>query len=210
MSIYYVYILFRRDTGAPFYVGYGKGNRWDSHLYEAKRGDGVNKHKMRIIAKMQKEGVSIPRIKFAESLTLDSAKKLEIWLIACLGRTPNGPLVNLTSGGEGVSALDSEILKRSAEKRTGVSRSKETIEKLRQSHLGKSPTAETRAKLSAAGKGKKLTTKQIEVLREINRRPYYDDDMGDCLCLFCSSSALEKHAADCLFQRAIDFRLQSE
>ena len=46
LNEYYVYIYLDPITNIPFYVGYGKGNRYMAHLNEVKRNYiGGNKHK---------------------------------------------------------------------------------------------------------------------------------------------------------------------
>lgn len=93
---FYVYVLFRHDTGEPFYVGKGKGKRHKSSLR-----DRHNPYKAGVIRKAVNDGREIPIVKVAASLNEDTAFAIEVALIAAIGRTPNGPLVNLTDGGDG-------------------------------------------------------------------------------------------------------------
>lgn len=103
---FYVYIFYRGDWITPFYVGKGCGQRWLVHEKEALR---RTCRKSRVIQSMWKAGwYEIPKRKLAENLTDDEAKALEIRLIAEIGREPNGPLVNHTDGGDGVSNLSDE------------------------------------------------------------------------------------------------------
>ena len=91
----------------PFYVGKGKGNRAEQHIWEAARRTGqYNKFKSRIISKIITEMEENPRIiikkrRLTEKQALDTEKKL----ISIIGRRNlgEGPLVNLTDGGDGVS-----------------------------------------------------------------------------------------------------------
>jgi len=58
---------------------------------------------------MKRAGISVPKRKLAEGLTKAEAAALEIATIAKLGREPNGPLVNATSGGDGVREPSPEL-----------------------------------------------------------------------------------------------------
>lgn len=109
---YYVYALFREDGQTPFYIGKGRGHRILQHEWEAPR---KNTHKDRIINKMLKNGIKVPKHKLVEGLTDGEAKQIERDLICLLGREPHGPLVNLTSGGDGVANLSAETRARKSE-----------------------------------------------------------------------------------------------
>lgn len=114
MNIYYVYVYMHPKTKIPFYVGLGKGERYLSHLKEAKRETHKttkqNKHKLNTIRKILSEG-DVPIIQMvASEISLDAARKLEIYLICTIGRSDlnEGPLTNLTRGGEGVGEVSPE------------------------------------------------------------------------------------------------------
>lgn len=147
-SNYYVYALFR-ENGQPFYIGKGKGPRWTEHKSEAKAGK--RGYRFNIIRGMISREFDFPRIKIHEGLTETVAYEYETALIRAIGRYPNGPLVNLTNGGEGTSG---RIW--TAEARAKMSRreiSLETRAKMSQSARTKPPvTAETRARMSAASR----------------------------------------------------------
>lgn len=133
---FYVYVLFR-ENGEPFYIGKGYRSRINAHLGKPS-GNGRNPHKERIINSMLARGIDIPRVKIRIGLTETKANETEIAFIKAVGRKPNGPLVNLTDGGEG---------------RVGV--------KLSASHKARfcrtGPHSEsTKVKISAAHKGKRL------------------------------------------------------
>src|SRR5258708_40185602 len=102
---YYVYALFRENS-VPFYIGMGHGNRWLNHERWAVRGQ--TSHKDNIICKMRSAGIEVPKVKLEENLTKAQAVDLEIHLISILGREPNGPLTNLTKGGDGICDLPEE------------------------------------------------------------------------------------------------------
>ncbi len=135
---YYVYSLFR-ETGEPFYIGKGKGPRWLEHARKAKPG---RSHKDHIILEMSRRGFTVPAKKLHENLTHEEACELEIGLIALIGREPNGPLVNMTDGGEGIP---------------GLKHTEKTKELLRAANTGKVYSIETRTKQSTLRKGKKRT-----------------------------------------------------
>jgi hypothetical protein len=101
LNSFYVYALFREDLSTPFYIGKGYGNRIFAHEKEAAR---KSSHKNRIIRKMWGMGFrEIPKIKLIENITDDVAKQIEIDLIHLIGRYPNGPLTNISRGGDGVN-----------------------------------------------------------------------------------------------------------
>src|SRR4051812_2092602 len=96
---FYVYILFDWK-GIPRYVGKGKGDRWMHHDLLL---DSNNPFKNGVLKRTIKILGEIPKVKFRENLTEDKAFELEIILIKSIGRHPDGPLTNLTAGGDGVS-----------------------------------------------------------------------------------------------------------
>lgn len=136
----YVYVIFDY-TGTPRYVGMGKGKRWNDHQRIALNGG--KSHKSNIIRKTLKILGDLPKIKIAENLSAKEAHKLETLFIVSIGRIPNGPLVNLTDGGEGIHNLSSEIQ---------VIRN----EKIRLANIGKTHTEATKQKLRIIKTGTKL------------------------------------------------------
>jgi hypothetical protein len=164
---FYVYVIFR-PNGEPCYVGKGQGDRWQAHL----RGS-HNRYLRRIAAK---EGHNLPIIKIRDGATEIEAFETEVALIAAIGRRDikTGPLVNLTS--EGVSGreqtadqieklrqtrigrrLSEASRARVREFQTGRSKPPEhcaAISAAKKGKPGKPPTAETRAKMSAAQLGR--------------------------------------------------------
>lgn len=133
--MFYVYEIQYSD-GTPFYVGKGKGDRYNKSLKMCK-----NKWKHNIINKIRKNGDE-PLVKIiADNLIESVAFKFEISLIAYYGRRDlgTGILVNMTDGGEGVS---------------GIVRSNETKQKMSDVHKGKKHSEETRRKMSENSKGR--------------------------------------------------------
>lgn len=133
---FYAYVLFRLN-GIPCYVGKGLDDRWLHHEQAVGKSYSRNKHLARIIAKA---GGTLPKIKAHEDLGEAEAFETEIALIKAIGRGKNGPLVNMTDGGDGQS---------------GWVPSKETRARISAANMGKKQSEETRAKMSAAGKGRK-------------------------------------------------------
>ena len=143
-GIYYVYMIFRMD-GTPAYVGKGKGKRWLAHQYY--------KTSAPIVA-FCKAHPDAPRVKIRENLTEEQAFHIEWALIAVIGRSPYGPLLNMTDGGEGVS---------------GFKRSRESIEKSAAAHRGKPKSEETKRKISLTKTGKKMSPEAIRKSAEAHR-----------------------------------------
>ncbi|MGD0634678.1 MAG: NUMOD3 domain-containing DNA-binding protein [Beijerinckiaceae bacterium] len=151
LSTFYVYVYFHPATGQPCYVGKGRGERWLGHL------NGRGKSNPHLRNTIKKYG-GTPCVKVREGLTEAEAFEAEIAFIRAIGRAPDGPLFNLTDGGDGASGAV-----RSAETRAKMSAaisaalkgrvpSPETRAKLSAAGMGRTASAETRAKLSAANK----------------------------------------------------------
>lgn len=182
---FYVYGLF--DRGVPFYVGKGHGKRARNHIGEARRGSHLPVHKK--IRSMQKE----PTIKILTGeLSEDEAYELEELAIMTVGRRADsaGPLLNLSSGGRGgtsghiVILTPEQVARRNAAVRSPEVRKKisdaqrgkkknltpEGLAAIRATHKGKVLSAETRAKISAATKGKCRYIPNAEQRAAISKR----------------------------------------
>ncbi len=118
-SDFYVYVLLDpRKPGKfvygplkfdhePFYVGKGKGNRDRSHFrtgdLKADSKARRNMYRIRKIRRILASGLT-PKIKRIKTNTVERvAFKLECKAIKLIGRGRQGPLVNMTDGGEGTS-----------------------------------------------------------------------------------------------------------
>jgi hypothetical protein len=135
---FYVYAIFRPD-GSPLYIGKGRGKRIASNSR------GHNHRLQRILERTRLDGFECSRIIIRDHLAERDAFETEILVIRAIGRHPNGPLVNLTDGGEGASGrvLSESHRRRISNALLGNKNS-----------TGNTCSSETRAKISAAQKGK--------------------------------------------------------
>ena len=124
--MYYVYQHRRNDTNAVFYVGKGKG-------YRCNQRTGRNIYWHRVASK---HGFSVEKV--ITDLDEELSLLAEYELIDQYKRL-NFALSNLADGGEGSS---------------GYKFTPDQIETLSAAHVGKKHSAETKAKMSAAKKGK--------------------------------------------------------
>jgi len=91
----------------PIYVGKGQGERLEEHWLYAKKGilrEG-NRHKFNKLRKIMKEGLEPIIFRYKNNLEEDVSFLLETKMITTIGRNDKkeGPLVNMTDGGEGLS-----------------------------------------------------------------------------------------------------------
>ena len=182
---FYVYVLFR-PNGVPCYVGKGRGNRISCHWKYARGRYARNPHLVNII---QNAGGQLPAVKIRENLVEETAFFLETLFIRAIGREiDGGPLVNMTDGGEGQSGrvvsdetkkklrdgrarLSPEWQRKNNEARARSMRDPVVREKIGAAFRGKKLTDEHRAKIAAAGVGRKLSQHQKDCLLAATRRP---------------------------------------
>ena len=154
--IFYVYFLFR-ETGHIIWVGKGKHTRIDWCLGPFKKNSRINN----VLKKTLQSLGDIPRLIIADGLTEKEAFDLEIHYICTIGRYPNGPLLNLTNGGEGTSGYimgpDSRRLVSEAQKALPIERRRKSIDA--------SHTPEAIAKTSATLTGHPVSDKTREKIR---------------------------------------------
>lgn len=101
---YYVYVLFDW-RGVPRWIGKGKNDRIDDH---ERKSDRSNWMKNEFIEQTWNVLGEVPKLKIREYLTEAEAFESEIAFIKAIGRHPNGPLVNMTDGGDGVRGVSPE------------------------------------------------------------------------------------------------------
>lgn len=136
---FYTYIHCKPD-GSPFYVGKGTGRR--SHNFMKR-----TVHHKRITAKYGAANISIWKF---NTNTEQEAFDLEIYLIAHYKRI-GMKLCNQTDGGDGAS---------------GYTHTLEACAKMSAANKARPPaSAETRAKISAAGRGRTATAETIMKMR---------------------------------------------
>lgn len=163
MAEFYVYLHRRRDSGAAFYVGKGRGDR-------AHRATSRNPHWRAIVAKHGGPAVEL----VAHGVTEEFALLAEIELIDVLRRR-GVRLANLTDGGEGVSGFtrkqSPEEIARRAAANTGRKRTPEQCARIaaaKAGHgVGSHHSAETKKKMSAKHLGHH---RSLDMLRG-RRRP---------------------------------------
>jgi hypothetical protein len=144
----------------PFYVGKGNGNRAWSHISKKELNKNKNTYKNNKINNILSEGYYLKPIILKNFLTEKEAFYLEKELIKLIGRYgKNGPLTNITDGGEGVVGFSNK----------GFKMPELAKQKLRELHLGeKNPmwgkkcTEEERKKQSERMKGQKKTKQTKE------------------------------------------------
>lgn len=157
MTAFYVYEHIRRDTGAVFYVGKGRGSRHcskrDRNQYWHNVVNKAGGFDFRVIFEDQSE----------ELILLAEIEKINQL------RTLGVALVNLTDGGEGIAGLKhSEESKQAMSKnRKGKSHkhTPESIEKIRQANTGVVFSEERKRKISQKAIGRKMLEHVKENLR---------------------------------------------
>jgi hypothetical protein len=158
----YVYEHWRPDTGLPFYVGKGSGNR--SHTL-----DGRNSYHRNVVRKLVKNGLNFEVRIIAKGLTHEEAFDLEIKRIA-FWRSQGIRLTNLAGGGKGGSNPSEETKAKISVNNLGKNKGRKRSEGFKNGvslfHKGRKRSDETKAKLSASlkgvGKGRKLSEEHKE------------------------------------------------
>lgn len=146
---FYTYFHTRNDTGKPFYVGKGCGNR-------ANKTARNNQHWRNIV---DKHGRTVHIA--AQWPTEAEAFEHEKFLIMCF-KDMRVPLVNRTSGGEGPSGMVHNESTRNQMSAAHMGRVRGPMDaatkaKLSAANIGRKLTAETRAKMSVSHTGRPLS-----------------------------------------------------
>lgn len=154
----------------PIYIGKGRRNRLYEHLHSNSLKK--NSFKNNKIKNILKENFKPIIIKLKENLTEQDAFSLEKEYISKIKRYPEGPLTNLTDGGEGPTGLKHTPEAKEKMSNTwfgnadpwnkGKKMSEEYRKTLSDAHLGQIIPESTRLAVSKAHKGKKQTVEWIE------------------------------------------------
>jgi len=157
--MYYVYSYLREDY-SPYYIGKGSSKR------------AYTKGPKEVKPPRDKSRVKIIKA----DLTEEEAFLLEKLYILMFGRIDlgTGILRNKTDGGDGSSGVvvSPEERKRRSERMKGVTRPRWIYDKIAASNRGKKASAETRAKQSAAKKGKTCTEEHKRKVSEAKASPH--------------------------------------
>lgn len=148
---FYVYEHWRPDRDECCYVGKGYGSR--ANILKKR-----NRHHMAIQAKLGRQGMGVEVRFVAMGIDEAAALKIEIKQIA-RWRDAGVDLVNITSGGDGVTGLkwSDESRKRLGETQRGRKQSPETIAKRSAAMRGRIVSEETCRRISDAKKGKPIS-----------------------------------------------------
>lgn len=143
---FYVYAIFG-PTGHPCYIGKGSGYRWQHHARFS--------HNRRLARLYCEAGGDLPIVKIREDLSESDAFLVERALIAAIGRGVDGPLLNLTDGGDGPSGPKSPEARANMLANHWSKKSPQTKDKIGAALKGKPKSDAHKAALSRAAKGRK-------------------------------------------------------
>jgi hypothetical protein len=158
MTAFYVYEHIRKDTGAVFYIGKGRGGRHcskrDRNQYWHNVVNKAGGFDSRVVIEDQSE----------ELILLAEIEKIS--QLRMLGVT----LVNLTDGGEGITGLkhseESKLAMSQKLKGKSHKHTPESIEKIRQANTGVVFSDERKEKLRQKALGRKMLPHVREALNE--------------------------------------------
>jgi hypothetical protein len=152
-NIFYVYAYFYKQSMRPFYIGKGRGDRYEIKKHDAKRFRTLRGYINNI-------GIENIKICFLnKNLSEDMAFIWESYWIKIIGRKDlkEGPLLNFTNGGEGhygrVASPETRL--KISKALTGKTLSEEHKIKISNSWEHRVVSDETKKKLSNTLKGKK-------------------------------------------------------
>jgi hypothetical protein len=148
---FYVYVLSDPDSGLPFYVGKGSGNRWRNHMRPNARDRKFNALKNDLIQEIIDRGKQVNCCLVARFSDETEAFTLECLLIQKIGRRRDGgPLTNLTDGGDGWAGLAPEAKAKQFRFTPGQTYSPERNAKVSAWHTGRPKSPAHRTKISEA------------------------------------------------------------
>ena len=192
---YYVYAYLdpRRESShskflhEPFYIGRGSESRLNYHINEARKlpeniGPEIfklkrlNMFKINKIRAIWKAGLEPIILKIHENLSMEESKLIEKDLISEIGRSifGEGPLTNLTAGGEGRHICHAGRMNPFY----GKSHSPETKAHISSIHKGKVISTEMRNHISTKLKGVKKPRKHSESRRTYMRKQYQTNPLN--------------------------------
>lgn len=189
---YYVYAYLdprressdHRFTNEPFYIGRGSYSRLNYHINEAKRlpdtiphsmfkSKRLNMLKINKIRSILSEGLEPIIVKLYTDLTMEESKLKELELIKGIGRSifGDGPLTNLTEGGEGrhichVGRFNPFY---------GKTHTPEIRQRLSEIHKGKIISDEHKEIISKTHRGRRRRVEIVERQRSYMRKMHNDD-----------------------------------
>lgn len=144
---FFTYVYYDPSRNEPIYVGKGKDDRYFHHISR------TDKHPLTHRLQYMKNHDIEVQIQISRLMSEAEANEKEKCLIASIGRKDQGqgPLLNLTDGGEGSSGY-----RHTEESRTKMSAN------------SKNKTAEYKANMSAAHKGRKNGPRSAECRAKIS------------------------------------------
>lgn len=190
-AAFYVYILFDKQA-IPRYVGKGKNRRATNHLRRSHNAD--------VRRLVKNSGGDLPIVIVRDSITETEAFETEAALIAAIGRGMDGPLLNLTDGGDGVSGYKwtPEQIAAVRAARKGFILSPEARAKISAALSGVPKSPEHRAAAAAARKGIGIGQKFSQAHREAIGRAH----LGKTRSPEAVAAMVAAHAAKTPEQRA--------
>lgn len=192
MNKYYVYAYLDprkicddpRFSHEPFYIGRGAESRLNHHINEARKlpddvppsmykEKRINMIKVNKIRSIWKAGYDPIIIKLVEGLSMEESKAQEAKLIEELGRSifGEGPLTNLTPGGEGRHICNAGRFNPFY----GKTHTPETRQRLSKLHKGKTISVEMRTQISEKLTNVKKPRSQGENLRKYRHNLYNEN-----------------------------------
>lgn len=162
-----------RFNYAPFYIGKGCGNRIKASTYIRKK-DHSNPHKKATLQAIKAKGLSVITLKLIETTDEELVYAVEEEAISIVGRilSNNGPLTNISTGGDGGTSgvrRPPEVIARIRAAQAGVPRGPmdpETKLKISASSVGRTLSEQHKQRIGARHKGKIITQEARDKISE--------------------------------------------